>query len=159
MDFSFRTQVHNIGLILFLLHNTLLPSAHAWFLLIICSSVQFSCSVVSDSLWPRELQHARTPCPSPTPGVYSNSCPSSLISYHISIHSFMKVKVLIAQSCPTLCNPVNCIAPLPMEFQRQDYQGRQPFPSPGNLPDACIEPRSSPLQADFLPSEPPGSPL
>ena len=37
-------------------------------------SVQFSCSVVSDSLWPHELQHARPPCPLPTPGVYSNSC-------------------------------------------------------------------------------------
>ena len=41
------------------------------------SSVQFSHSVVSDSLQPHELQHARPPCPSPTPGVYSNSCPSS----------------------------------------------------------------------------------
>ena len=41
------------------------------------SSVQFSCSVVSDSLRPRESQHARPPCPSPTPGVYSNSCPLS----------------------------------------------------------------------------------
>ena len=40
-------------------------------------SVQFSCSVVSDSLWPHGLQHARPPCPSPTPEVYSNSCPSS----------------------------------------------------------------------------------
>ena len=40
-------------------------------------SVQFSCSVVSDSLWPHEPQHARPPCPSPTPGVYSNLCPSS----------------------------------------------------------------------------------
>ena len=39
------------------------------------SSVQFSRSVMSDSLWPHELQHARPPCPSPTPGVYSNSCP------------------------------------------------------------------------------------
>ena len=36
------------------------------------SSVQFSHSVVSDSLWPHELQHARPPCPSPTPGVHSN---------------------------------------------------------------------------------------
>ena len=41
------------------------------------SSVQFSGSVVSDSLWPHELQHARPPCPSPTPGVHSNSCPLS----------------------------------------------------------------------------------
>ena len=40
-------------------------------------SVQFSHSVVSYSLWPHESQHARPPCPSPTPRVYSNSCPSS----------------------------------------------------------------------------------
>ena len=40
-------------------------------------SVQFSHSVVSDSLWPHELQHARLSCPSPTPGAYSNSCLSS----------------------------------------------------------------------------------
>ena len=41
------------------------------------SSVQFSSihSVVSDSLWPHGLQHTRLPCPSPTPGAYSNSCP------------------------------------------------------------------------------------
>ena len=40
-------------------------------------SVQFSRSVVSNSLRPCESQHARPPCPSPTPGVYSNPCPSS----------------------------------------------------------------------------------
>ena len=40
-------------------------------------SVQFSRSVVSDSLQPHESQHARPPCPSPTPGVHSNSCSSS----------------------------------------------------------------------------------
>ena len=40
-------------------------------------SVQFSRSVVSDSLWPHEPQHVRPPCPSPTPGVYSKSCPLS----------------------------------------------------------------------------------
>ena len=40
-------------------------------------SVQFSCSVVSNSLRPHESQHASPPCPSPTPGVHSNSCPSS----------------------------------------------------------------------------------
>ena len=41
------------------------------------NSVQFSCSVLSDSLRSPGLQHARPPCPSPTPGVYSNSYPSS----------------------------------------------------------------------------------
>ena len=41
------------------------------------SSVLFSCSVVSDSLRPYEPQHARPPCPSPTPGVHPNPCPLS----------------------------------------------------------------------------------
>ena len=41
------------------------------------SSVQFSPSVISDSLWPHGLLHTRLPCPSPTPRACSNSCPSS----------------------------------------------------------------------------------
>ena len=41
------------------------------------TSVQFSCSVVSDSLRPHESQHSRPPCPSPSPGVHPDSCPSS----------------------------------------------------------------------------------
>ena len=58
-------------------------------------SVQFSCSVVSDSLRPHEPQHARPPCPSPTPGVYSNSCPSSQW-WHPAISSC----VIPLSSCP-----------------------------------------------------------
>ena len=50
-----------------------IPSKHS----VQFSSVQFSCSVTSDSLQPHELQHARPPCPSPTPGVHSNSHPSN----------------------------------------------------------------------------------
>ena len=51
----------------------------SWLLQIVLqwTSVQFSYSVVSNSLWPHELQHARPPCPSPTPGVHSDSRPSS----------------------------------------------------------------------------------
>ena len=41
------------------------------------SSIQFSCSVVSDSLCAHEPQHARPPCPSPTPGIHPNPCPLS----------------------------------------------------------------------------------
>ena len=48
---------------------------HSAYLTYMQSSVQFSCWVVSDSLWPHGLQHSRPPCPSPTSGVYSNSCP------------------------------------------------------------------------------------
>ena len=44
-------------------------------------SIQFSHSVVSNSLQPHELQHVRPPCPSPTPGIYPNSCPLSQWSY------------------------------------------------------------------------------
>ena len=47
------------------------------FLICLLCSVQFNCSVVSDSLWPHGLQHSRLPCPSPTPRACSNSCPLS----------------------------------------------------------------------------------
>ena len=57
--------------------------------------VQFSRSIVSDSLQPHESQHARPPCPSPTPWVYSNSCPSSWW-FHRAISS----SVIPFSSCP-----------------------------------------------------------
>ena len=59
------------------------------------SSVQFSCSVVSDSLRPHGLQHTRPPCPSPTPRVYSNSCPLSRWC-----HPTMSSSVVPFSSCP-----------------------------------------------------------
>ena len=59
------------------------------------SSVQFSHSVVSDFLQPHELQHARPPCPSPTPGVHSNSCPSSRWC-----HPAISSSVVPLSSCP-----------------------------------------------------------
>ena len=49
-------------------------------------------------------------------------------------------------------------APPSMEFSRQEYWSGLPFPSPGDLFDPGIEPRSPALQADALPSEPPGQP-
>uniref|UniRef100_A0AC11E9K4 Uncharacterized protein n=4 Tax=Ovis aries TaxID=9940 RepID=A0AC11E9K4_SHEEP len=52
-------------------------------------SVQFSRSVVSDSLRPHEPQHARPPCPSPSPGVHSDSCPSSPSSHPILGHPLL----------------------------------------------------------------------
>ena len=58
-------------------------------------SLQFSCSVVSDSLRPHELQHARPPCPSPTPGVHPNSCASSRWC-----HPAISSSVVPFSSCP-----------------------------------------------------------
>ena len=58
-------------------------------------SVQFSCSVISDFLRPHGRQHTRPPCPSPTPGVSSNSCPSSRWC-----HSAISSSVVPFSSCP-----------------------------------------------------------
>ena len=62
---------------------------------LICTSVQFSRSVVSYSLRRHELQHARPPCPSPTPGVHPNSCPSSQWC-----HPAISSSVVPFSSCP-----------------------------------------------------------
>ena len=59
------------------------------------SSVQFSRSVMSDYLQPHELQHARSPCPSPTPRVHSDSCPSSRWC-----HPAISSSVVPFSSCP-----------------------------------------------------------
>ena len=58
-------------------------------------SVQFSSSVVSDSLRPHELQHAGPPCPLPTPGVYPNSCPLSRWC-----HPAISSSIVRFSSCP-----------------------------------------------------------
>ena len=58
-------------------------------------SVQFSSSVMSNSLRPHELHHARPPCPSPTPGVHPNSCPSSRWC-----HPAISSSVVPFSSCP-----------------------------------------------------------
>ena len=65
------------------------------------------------------------------------------------------------QSCPTLCDPMDIDhrAPRSMEFSRQEYWRGKPLLSPGGLFNSGIEPRSPELQADSLPSEPPGKPL
>ena len=66
------------------------PGQNTW-----VASVQFSRSVMSDSLRPHGLQHARPPCPSPTPGVYPNSCP-----VHQWCHPTISSSVVLFSSCP-----------------------------------------------------------
>ena len=77
-----------------------------------------------------------------------------------------EVKVLVTQSCLTLCSPMDCVwlfaapwtlqpqepcqVPLSVEFSRQEYWSWLPFPSPGDLPNPGIKPGPSELQADFL---------
>ena len=68
-------------------------------------SVQFSYSVVSDSLRPHELQHARPPCPSPTAGVYSDSCPLS-----------------------PWCHPTISSSVVPFSSHLQSFPGSESFP-------------------------------
>ena len=64
-------------------------------LIIQFSSVWFSRSVTSNSLWPHELQHARPPCPSPTPGVYPRPCP-----WNCWCHAAISSSVVPFSSCP-----------------------------------------------------------
>ena len=112
------------------------------------SSVQFSCSVVSDSLRSRESQHTRPPCPSPTPRVHSDSRPSSRFS---RVQFFGDSMDCIA-----------CQAPLFMEFSRQEYWSELPFPSPGDIPHPGIEPSSleaPSLTGGILTTEQPGKPI
>ena len=68
-------------------------------------------------------------------------------------YDFLNFQVKVAQLCPTLCDPMN------WEFSRPEYWSGKPFPSPGDLPNPGIEPRSPTLQADSLPAEPQGKPI
>ena len=67
-----------------------------------------------------------------------------------------KVKVLVVQSSVTLSASIDCShqAPLSTGVSRQEYWSRLPFPSPGNLPNWGIKPKSPTLQTNSLPSEP-----
>ena len=81
------------------------------------------------------------------------------------VHLFYKhinacVHAQSLESCPTLCTPLTaaCLAPLSMEFSRQEYQNGLPFPIPGDLLDLGIEPTSPALAGGFFTTEPPGKP-
>ena len=74
------------------MHSCLNPYIYIFSLIV---SVQFSCSVVSNYLWPHESQHARPPCPSPTPRLHWNSRPSSLWC-----HPAISSSVVPWSSCP-----------------------------------------------------------
>ena len=84
------------------------------------SSVQFSSSVVSGSLWPHELQHARPPCPSPTPGIHPNS--TSIESVRLSSHLILSRPLLLLPPIPpsiSLFQWVNSLHEVPKELEFQ----------------------------------------
>ena len=86
---------------------------------------------------------------------HSTTTSKNLDELHVYV--FMS---LVAQLCPTLCDPMDCSpqAPLFMGFFRQEYGSGLPFPSPGDLLKPGIKPRSPTLKADSLLTEPPGKP-
>ena len=86
--------------------------------------------------------------------------PSSAWLCWCSINSANSSEVLVAQSCPTLCDPMACSpqTALSMAFSRQENWSGLPCPPPGDLPDPGIQPGSPALQADSLPSEWPRKP-
>ena len=79
LSWSDRTRCYDISLFWMLSFKSALSVSCFTFKRLFSSTllsvIQFSSLVMSDSLWPHEPQHARPPCPSPTPGVYPNSCP------------------------------------------------------------------------------------
>ena len=77
---------------------------------------------------------------------------SQLYMYMCMCQSFSHIQLFAVP------RTVNCQASLSMEFSRQEYWSGWPFLSPGDLPNPGIEPGSPTLQADSLPSEPPGKP-
>ena len=80
------------------------PLPGEWRVWATCTTVQillFSHSVTYDSLWPHGLQHTRLPCPSPSPGVFSNSCPLNHWC-HPTISSFVAPFYFCPQSFPAL---------------------------------------------------------
>ena len=83
-----------------------------------------------------------------------------ILNHIFLVNIFMKKKVKSLSRVRLFATPwtVAHQAPLSMGFSRQEYWGGLPFPSPEDLPDPGIEPRSPALQADALTSEPPGKP-
>ena len=90
-------------------------------------SVQFSCSFVSDSLQPHGLQHARLPCPSPTPRACSNSCPSSqwchpTISSSVFPFSSRLQSFLPSGAFPRVSSSHQVAKVLKLQLQHQSFQ-------------------------------------
>ena len=82
------------------------------------------------------------------------------LGFFLSSRKYTKERVSHSVVSDSLSTPwtVALQAPLSMEFSRQKYWSGLPFPSPGDIPNPGIEPRTPALQADALPSEPPGKP-
>ena len=99
-SYLFKSQVQMINFILYDNIHFLLSYRHNYMQFkkkssFAISSVQFSPLIVSDSLWPHELQHTRPPCPSPTPRVHPNPCPLSQWC-----HPTISFSVIPFSSCP-----------------------------------------------------------
>ena len=85
---------------------------------------------------------------------------SSLPHSVVFLYFFALIAEEVKVKSLSLCDPMDCSlqAPLSMGCSRQEYWSELPFPSPGDLPDPGMEPGSPALQANSLPSEPPGKP-
>ena len=140
-----------LRLLIFLL-VILIPACASYclaFHMLYFTSVQFSCSVVSDSLQSLGLQHTRPPCPSPTPRVYSNTCPlsqwchpaisSSVVPFSSCLQSFPA-----SESFPMSQFFTQVAKVLEFQLQHQSFQWifRTDFLSDGLVSSLC-SPRNS----------------
>ena len=128
--------------------------------------MSFSCSVMSDSLWPNGLHHARFPCPSPSPRVCSSSCPLSWWCHqcNIQITTWFFVCVFVfcvafffffkgrdlshthgcvcSQSCLTLCDFLDCRLPSSSVHCPSDFPGKNAWMNCHFLPQGSSWPRN-----------------
>ena len=117
----------------------------------------------------RQEHWSGLPCPPPgdfpdsgikprSPALQVDSLPTELSGNSLPFLYILLIACAVSCCCRVshvqLCDPVDLArqAPLSMGFSRQEYWSEQPFPSPGDLPDPGIKPRSPTLQADSLPS-------
>ena len=108
-------------------HLQIASHSESCFKIRIFNSVQFSHLVVSDSMLPHGQQHSRLPCPSPTPGACSNSCPSSwwcyptmsssVIPYPAHLQSFLALG-----SFPRVSSSHQVVKVLELQLQHQSFQ-------------------------------------
>ena len=96
-------------------------------------SIQFSCSVVSDSLWPHGLQHTRLPCPSQTPRAFSNSCPPSRWIHPTTSSSVIPFSSCLLPFPASGSFPLNQFIHSPVNSYKREIISSLPKPGPSQI--------------------------
>ena len=147
---SLRYQRTMLNFLLFGFFDQFLPPTHTLIKEIVC---EYLCYILVMSGLPLPSQWVANPGNS---GLQVEDAAIGCVCVCVCVLSCS-----VMSECPTLYKPIDCSPPVSSVhgISRQEYWRGLPFPSPGDLPDPGIEPRSPSLQTDSLPSESPGKPI